>query len=57
MKAIKSNMKDQIRTGDRKILHCPECDGSGTVSDGRGSGEFCGCNAQRWEIKEFPNVD
>ena len=25
MKAIKSNMKDQILTDDKKILHCPEC--------------------------------
>ena len=35
MKAIKSNMKDQILTGDRKILHCPECDAefSGNAGD------------------------
>lgn len=26
MKAIKSNMKDQILTKDRKILYCPACD-------------------------------
>ncbi len=26
MKAIKSNMKDQILMNDSKILHCPECD-------------------------------
>lgn len=25
MQAIKSNMKDQILTSDRKILHCPNC--------------------------------
>ena len=25
MRAIKANMKDQILTDDRKILHCPEC--------------------------------
>jgi len=25
MRAIKSNMKDQILTDDRKILHCPSC--------------------------------
>lgn len=25
MKAIKANMKDQILTNDRKILHCPNC--------------------------------
>ena len=25
---------------------CPDCGGSGYVSDGRGSGEPCGCNAQ-----------
>lgn len=29
------------------LFSCPECGGSGYVSDGRGSGEFCGCNAQR----------
>lgn len=26
MKAIKSNMEDQILTDDVKILHCPNCD-------------------------------
>ena len=26
MKAVKSNMKDQILTNDSKILHCPVCD-------------------------------
>lgn len=26
MKAIKSNMKDQTLTKDRKILYCPGCD-------------------------------
>ncbi len=26
MKAIKSNMKDQILTNDAMILHCLECD-------------------------------
>jgi len=25
MKAIKSNMEDQILTNDRRILHCPSC--------------------------------
>ena len=25
MKAVKGNMKDQILTDDRKILHCPNC--------------------------------
>lgn len=25
MKAIKSNMRDQILTDDKKILHCPQC--------------------------------
>ena len=25
MRAIKSNMKDQILTDDDHILHCPEC--------------------------------
>jgi len=25
---------------------CPDCGGSGYMSDGRGSGEPCGCNAQ-----------
>ena len=25
MRAIKSNMSDQILTKDRKILHCPNC--------------------------------
>ena len=25
MKAIKSNMEDQILTSDTKILHCPAC--------------------------------
>ena len=35
MRAIRSNMKDQILTGDRKILHCPRCDaeGSGNAGD------------------------
>ena len=35
MKAIKSNMVDQILTGDRKILHCPKCDAesSGHLGD------------------------
>jgi protein gp37 len=26
---------------------CPDCGGSGYLPDGRGSGEFCGCNAAR----------
>lgn len=25
MKASKRNMRDQILTNDRKILHCPNC--------------------------------
>ena len=35
MRAIKRNMKDQILTSDRKILHCPECNGewSGYAGD------------------------
>jgi peptide subunit release factor 1 (eRF1) len=35
VKAIKSNMKDQILTNDRKVLHCPECnvDFSGNKGD------------------------
>ena len=35
MKAIKKNMKDQIIGKDRKILHCPACDGewSGNAGD------------------------
>jgi len=35
MRAIKSNMKDQILTKDRKILHCPECNAeySGNAGD------------------------
>jgi peptide subunit release factor 1 (eRF1) len=35
MKAIKANMKDQILTKDRKILHCPECgvEYSGSAGD------------------------
>ena len=35
MRAIKRNMKDQILTGDNKILHCPECDAeySGNARD------------------------
>lgn len=35
MRAIKKNMRDSILTGDRKILHCPECDAeySGNAGD------------------------
>jgi len=35
MRAIKKYMKDQILTSDRKILHCPICDGkwSGNAGD------------------------
>lgn len=35
MKATKKNMKDQILTGDRKVLHCPICDAeySGNAGD------------------------
>lgn len=35
MRAIKRNMKDQIITRDRRILHCPICDGewSGNAGD------------------------
>lgn len=35
MKAIKRNMKDQILTNDKKILHCPECNAeySGNAGD------------------------
>ena len=35
MRAIKSNMKDQILTDDKKILHCPKCDEeySGSAGD------------------------
>lgn len=35
MKAIKSNMKDQILTDDKKILHCLGCDSeySGNAGD------------------------
>lgn len=34
MKAIKSNMKDQVLTSDRKILHCPECGAEYSGSSG-----------------------
>ena len=35
MRAIKSNMKDYILHGDRRVLHCPECDAeySGNAGD------------------------
>ncbi len=35
MRAIKSNMVDQVLTDDKKILHCPECGGeySGNAGD------------------------
>lgn len=35
MRAIKKNMKDQILTSDRKILHCTLCGGewSGNAGD------------------------
>lgn len=35
MKAIKKNMKDQILTDDKKILHCLVCDAefSGNAGD------------------------
>ena len=35
MRALKSNMKDQILTDDRKILHCKSCDAefSGNAGD------------------------
>jgi len=35
MRALKENMKDQILTNDRKILHCPICDAeySGNAGD------------------------
>ena len=31
-----------------KYLTCPDCGGSGYISDYRGSGEGCGCNAGPW---------
>jgi len=35
MRAIKKNMRDQITTNDRKILHCPGCgqEWSGNAGD------------------------
>ena len=35
MRAIKKNLKDQIITNDKKILHCPVCDAeySGNAGD------------------------
>jgi len=35
MRALKSNMQDQILTNDNKILHCPICDAeySGNAGD------------------------
>lgn len=31
---------------EKKSAVCPDCGGSGYVPDGRGSGEFCGCNGE-----------
>lgn len=35
MKAVKSNMRDQILTNDEKVLHCSSCDSifSGNAGD------------------------
>ena len=35
MRAIKKNMHNQITSNDKKILHCPECNGewSGNAGD------------------------
>jgi len=41
MKAIKSNMKDQILTSDMKILHCPEC-----------GAEYSGNRGDYWNLPE-----
>lgn len=41
MRAIKSNMKDQIMTGDRKILHCKIC-----------GSEYSGNSADYWDLPD-----
>lgn len=41
MRAIKSNMKDQILTGDRKILRCPNC-----------GAEYSGNAGDYWNLPE-----
>lgn len=41
MRAVKCNMKDQIITKDRKILHCPQCDG-----------EWSGNSGDYWDLPE-----
>jgi len=46
-----------MRSGLLSIKHgiqfCPECDGSGYLTDGRGGGESCGCMGQ---AKFFPEI-
>ncbi len=51
MRAIKSNMEDQVITKDRKILHCPKC--GAEYSGNRGdyfmfpeNYVFCCCEAE-----------
>lgn len=41
MRALKSNMKNSIITGDKKILHCPLC-----------GGEWSGNRGDYWNIPE-----
>lgn len=41
MKAIKSNMQNQILDGDRKILHCPGC-----------GAEYSGDRGDYWNLPE-----
>jgi peptide subunit release factor 1 (eRF1) len=41
MRAIKRNMRDQILTNDRKILHCPACDA-----------EYSGNRGDYWHVSE-----
>jgi len=41
MRAIRSNMKDQILTNDKKILHCIGCDS-----------EFSGNSGDYWYLPE-----
>lgn len=37
-------------------MKCPECGGSGYISDGQGGGEFCGCNAQEDDLYQRSKI-
>ena len=62
MKAIKRNMKDQILTGDRKVLHCPKCNSE--FSGNKGDYYFlpenhvfvCSCGTEMELVKKIVKI-